>query len=175
MTSIEWVHDDPDIPNEAVVYRRVEKDGDPNNFSLDRIHETTCLGPGAFTAATRDKGPEGGLSAHLEYLLRRHGIQTADLVDDWDTFGVARFHVRDLREGGGGIIEKEDPDDAIIGKAHALMRSASPGMKARGAWASARKLVLERAVYFESDPGYSDDGDVESASGESTEVSPTDS
>lgn len=157
MTSTEWIHDDPSIPDEAVVYRRVEKDGDPNNFSLDRIHETACLGPGAFTAASRDKGPDGGLSAHLEYLLKQYGIETEDLVDDWEKFGVARFRVRDLREGGGGIIEKEDPDDAVRGKAHALMRSTSPEMKARGAWAKARSFVLQRAVYFDSDPGYSDE------------------
>jgi hypothetical protein len=156
VSSAEWVHDDPGVPDEAVVFRRVEKDGDPKNFSLDRIHETKCLGPGAFTASSRDKGPEGGLSVHLEYLLRRHEIKTADLVADWNEFGVARFHVRDLRACGGGIIEKEDPEDEVLGKAHALMRSTSPGMKARGAWASARKLVLERAIYFDVDPGFSD-------------------
>lgn len=97
------------------------------------------------------------MSGYLEYLMKRHDILTEKLVDDWNEHGIARFHVGDLREGGAGIIESEDPDDDVRGKAHALARCQAPGMKPKSAWSTARRFALQRAIYYESDPGYLDD------------------
>ena len=154
-----WVYDDAEIADDSVLYRRIENEGDPKNFSRDRIHGTRCLGPAAFSASSDDKDPNGvggGLSTHLEVLMKVNEIPTVKLAD-WERFGTARFNVRDVRDGGGGVVIEEDRDDPDLGKAHALMRSTSPGMMKRGAWSSARRFVLERAIYFASDPGYSDE------------------
>ncbi|WP_341258211.1 hypothetical protein [Gordonia malaquae] len=150
MLEDEWVHDDPRIPDEAVVYRRIRKD-DPEIFSGDRISGEKCLAPKAFSLSSGDYGPHGGLSGYLDYLMDQHGVPAARLVDDWTLHGIARFTVGDLREGGAGIIESVDPDDGDRGKAHALARCRAPGMqKPKSAWKSARRVALERAVYYDS-------------------------
>jgi len=149
----EWVSDDLSISDDEILYRRVLK-ADSGSFTVDRISGETRLGKGAFSLNDRDKEPPAGCSVCLEGLMRIHEILTCDLAD-WETHGVGRFHAKDVRRGEGGIIASEDPDDPVLGKAHALLRTKSPGLP-RPEWNYVRSAILEHAVYFDSDPGYSD-------------------
>jgi hypothetical protein len=154
--SVSWVVDDPSILANDILYRRVEKDGDPRCFTTDRISGTKCLGPAAFTISSGDKGFDGGLSVHVEGLLAKHRIPTRKLVN-WETHGVARFEVAVVRSGNGGVVLREDPEDPHLGKAHALMRTQTADLGARAAkreWSVIRSQILDNAVYFENDPGF---------------------
>lgn len=149
----EWVSDDPSITDDEVVYRRVTKNA-PGALTIDRISGETHLGTGAFSLNPRDRAAPAGCSVCLESLMRQHEIPTSRLAK-WETQGVGRFHARDVRRGKGGIVASEDPEDTELGKAHALLRTKSPGLP-RAEWLDIRSAILEQAIYFESDPGFSD-------------------
>lgn len=151
-----WVSDDNSILADDVLYRRVEKDGDPNSFTEDRKNGTPCLGPAAFTISSKDKGIDGGLSTYIESILAESRILTIDMVD-WDKYGLARFYVSTLRECGGGIVADEDKSDPVLGVAHGLLRTKQPDLGSRAAkreWSNIRSDLLDHAVYYDSDPGY---------------------
>ena len=153
----EWVSDDPSLSDDEVIYRRVLK-GNPGSFdvTVDRMSGVTCLGKGAFSLNDRDKAPPAGCSVHIESLMRVHKIPTGALTS-WDKYGVGRFHAADVRRGKGGVVPFEDPDDEALGKAHALLRTPTPGLP-KAEWSDVRSAILENAVYFESDPGYYENG-----------------
>lgn len=154
-----WVIDDPALEADEVLYRRVSKDDDPkkNNFdfgtAVNRITGQPCLGKGAFTLTSDDKElPNAGCSVQIETLMKHHEIPTFKLVN-WETHGVGRFHVRDVRRGKGGVVALEDPNDPVLGKAHGLIRTASSAFP-RAEWSDIRSQLLERAIWYDSDPGY---------------------
>jgi hypothetical protein len=154
--SSDWVYNDASIKDGEVLYRRVAKDDAPqkNLFTtVDRVSGTRCLGKGAFTLTTPDKTlPNAGASVQIESLMKTNVIPTYALVD-WETHGVGRFHVVDVRNGLGGVVAFEDPDDEILGKVHGLLRTKSPIFD-RPEWSKIRSFILQAAVWFESDPGY---------------------
>lgn len=157
--SDEWVIDDSSLDHSDVLYRRVSKDDDPkkNNFdfgtAVNRITGQPCLGKGAFSLTRDDKKlPNAGCSVHIEILMKHNEIPTSQLVN-WETHGVGRFHVRDVRRGKGGVVAKEDPDTEILGKVHGLIRTASKDFP-RAEWSEIRSQILQAAIWYDSDPGY---------------------
>lgn len=102
---------------------------------------------------TGQKVDQAGCSVFIESLMRKHDIPTAALVD-WSTNGVGRFTAGDVRNCGGGVVAREDRSDPLLGKAHGLVRSDSPGMRSGPAWSSLRNKLLDHVQYFAEDPGY---------------------
>ena len=156
MAAEEWVSDDSSLKHEEFIYRRVAKaDKGSFNLTVDRKSGEKCLGKGAFSPNDNDRKPPAGCSVHLDSLLRAHEIPTSRLVANWDTHGVGRFRAADVRRNGGGVIVSPDNDDTVLGPAHALLRTKSPGLP-RTEWSYIRSAILDEAVYFDSDPGYAE-------------------
>lgn len=147
----EWTSDDPTLGDDEVIYRRVSKK-DQGSFTVDRKSGERRLGPGAFSLNGNDYLDPAGCSVHLERLLISNEIPTNQLVN-WETHGVGRFKAIDVRNGGGGVVLAPDDADEVLGKAHALLRTKSVGLP-RGEWRDVRAAILDKAIYFESDPGY---------------------
>ncbi|MBJ7481530.1 hypothetical protein [Rhodococcus sp. (in: high G+C Gram-positive bacteria)] len=148
------VRDDSMIDGSDLLYRRVAKNN-KYNFTPDRISGAICLAPGAFSLTDDDKKlPCEGMSGHLDSLMIKESIDSSKLVPDWTSSGVGRYPVSALRPSGGGIIPHEDKDDAILGKAHGLIRTPTVGMT-RAEWKNIRDSIMKVAVYFDEDPGLS--------------------
>lgn len=149
----EWKHDDAEIKSAETLYRRVPNK--PSYFKTqNRFNGDICFSPAAFSLTDADHIPPAGCSTQLENLMIEHEIATADLVN-WDTHVVGRFKVEHVRASGGGVVAHEDAEDEILGKAHGLLRTKSPGMRPKGEWSALRNKLLEHVEYFGTDPGYS--------------------
>lgn len=112
-----WRHDDDSISGATPLLRRVPLD--QNCFALDLVRSEPVLAPGALIFH------DDGMSVYLEPIIEASGHVAADLRKSEEHF-LARFPASAPRAGGGGVVQHDDVDDLVFGKAHGLVRASSP-------------------------------------------------
>jgi hypothetical protein len=116
--STEWVWDDESIPHDETILRRIKKH--PDCLLPDLATGELGIKAGALIF---DKGD--GMSVHQDSLRHELGVLRQDMCD-WETHHAIEFEADVVRDGDGGVVHKDDPDDPVLGEAHALVRTKSP-------------------------------------------------
>lgn len=139
-----WEWDDESIPSAERVYRRILRR--PNYIVPNLL--TGQPEPGK-ASLQFDKGD--GMSVHLESLRAELGVEI-EVAYDWSKYHVIEFDVECVRSGGvGGVIQSDDPDDEVLGKAHGVVRTKSPSMP-RSERDVVRDAIIDRFRWIRSTP-----------------------
>jgi hypothetical protein len=112
--SEDWVWNDPDISDDSVVYRKVL--ARPGFLVPDlEGNRPPSPAPGAF------KCDPDGISVYRDELLAKINKEPEDVKKNPDDliFGVLAQKVRDA---GAGVVDTPDPEDEVLGEAHASIR-----------------------------------------------------
>ena len=131
-----WVHDDDRIPDSDTLFRRVPR-ANPSFLTRDLITGDSTVHPAAFSYR------DDGMSVARLGLLSAANQTVADLPWPSDRYVIASFSVAAVRAGGGGVVDVPDPDDAVTGHAHAVVRTVNPPPD-RKLWGKVRHQVLAR-------------------------------
>jgi hypothetical protein len=66
------------------------------------------------------------MSTQSDALLPSTGVERSNIYD-WTQFNGIEFSVHDVRASGlAGVVYEPDPDDDVLGAAHALVRAPVP-------------------------------------------------
>lgn len=126
MTDI-WEWNDDHITKDQVIFRHVPKE--PGTHSpKKRIDPTNGQWSLTKAAFTKDEILEDGWSIHREKLMKDRGITVSNIEESGSAPREAwRLLVANVRSvPHSGVIDKEDPNDEQLGKAHGLIRCESP-------------------------------------------------
>lgn len=152
----EWVYDDPAIPDEAFVHRRLSDD---QQLVFDDELERFVLSVAAYRYVDAD-----GMSVYVSSEMTKNEIIDDDLFE-YCTHGLARIRVSVVRgpESGavvsavsaqtrGGVILREAtsfPDDIRVRKSHGLVRIH---VRPRGKpyWNDFRNKLIQGSEYRSS-------------------------
>ena len=140
-----WEWDDPEIPDEEVLYRKVRKIPDHRTWDpeLRRYYPTA--------AALRRKKNEG-MSTHANSVLLMRGRQPDSLYEP-SKYDAVGFAVRVVREPDiigiiftpAGELEEADPD---LRAAHAEVRPKNPD-KDRVTWSKVVDRIIDQSSWIE--------------------------
>jgi hypothetical protein len=93
--------DDKDIPNDAVVLRRVNwnQGGGIDKYSPGQTFNITanCFRDQTMEGAVRAGLARPCMSVGVDYILHQHGLAVARMVEDFEGFGLVSFDVGSLR------------------------------------------------------------------------------
>lgn len=121
--SDDWRWDDERIPSDQMLYRHAPKEPHPQNpkSRLDPSSRKWVLTAAAFT---KNEMREDGWSIYREQLMLDNGLTVHDIeISDPALRSVWEFSVGNARgEGGAGVVDEEDDQDQVLGKAHGLVR-----------------------------------------------------
>ncbi len=137
MSIDQWVADDPSVPPDDILYRRVPRK--PDFIMVDLLTGERRLQESAF------RYKDDGMSVYRRARLSSRDQSCSDLPWDRRSYLIAAFPVSSVREAGGGVVDKEDPGDATTGHAHALVRTPSPPPD-KAAWRQVRRSLMQQAV-----------------------------
>lgn len=139
MTAVEWAWDDPSVPEDSDLFRRVPRR--PTCVAIDPATSEEILKPEAFQY---DHG--SGMSVSLGSLLPPGGA--AHLID-WTTHALAVFKVRVVRSPTSGVVGAPTHADP----AHGLVRvkdDAGSHKARRAQWLPLRSRIRESATYLDT-------------------------
>ncbi|MEV7322829.1 hypothetical protein [Streptomyces sp. NPDC093970] len=113
----EWQWDDPAIPGESAVFRKVL--ARPNFIVPNLEGGPPAPAPGAF------KCDADGISVYRDELLKSLSLTPEDIKKNTDdhVFGI---FVSDVRESGAGVVDSPDDEDEELGPAHSSIRYSAP-------------------------------------------------
>lgn len=149
----EWVYDDPAIPDEAFVHRRLNDD---QQLVFDDELERFVLSVAAYRYVDAD-----GMSVYVSSEMTKNEVSEDDLFE-YCTHGLARIRVSVVRlhddgavisavsgQTRGGVILREAtgfPDDVRIRKSHGLVRiHVRP--KGKPYWNDFRNRLIQGSEY----------------------------
>lgn len=150
----EWAWDDESqIPHEERLLRRVRRKPDCVVVNLTTAEAELKAGALIF-----DKG--SGMSVHRESIRADLGVSREDICD-WDLYHAIEFRAEVVRSaecvesGGsvaaGGVIHEDDPEDDLLGTAHALVRTRSATIP-KGQRTAIRDRIVDNFVWVKEDP-----------------------
>lgn len=144
MSEDEWVWNDPQIPDDEVLYRRVPTK--PSHATFDALRGRWVPHAGAFQREARE-----GMSVHLDGTLEARGRARHTLYDP-ERYGAVGFPVAVVRAANAGVLlttptVEEEPDEDLRA-AHAEVRPPEP-KKDRPFWSNVRNQMIQASVWVE--------------------------
>lgn len=131
MTGAASALDDAEIPDDAVLLRRVapaQMDRDGNRVTSNAFNDIT----------DRDTGARA-VSVFVQAEIEKLGVSLADMVAEHEGFGVVAITAGEVRALGLGVTW--EPNDRAYGPAHAHINGGKP-KGVRRALATASRQVL---------------------------------
>lgn len=149
MSETPWVYDDPDVPDDEVLYRRIPLK--PSHCTFDAERGKWVPSVGAFQRGN----PGEGMSVHAETVLEGCGRDCRSLYNPV-SYAAVRFHASVPRIQGAGVLstlpsEAEEPD-ADLRAAHAEVRPPTFG-RDRPFWSRVRDAMIRASVWVQQSAG----------------------
>lgn len=142
MSEDEWVMDNPQTPDDEVLFRRVPTK--PSHATFDALRGVWVPHAGAFR---RDEGE--GMSVHMDSILESQGRARHTLYDP-ARYGAVRFPVGIVRAEGAGVVQttptvEEEPDEDLRA-AHAEARPPTFKQE-KSFWSNVRNQMIKASVW----------------------------
>lgn len=140
----EWAWNDPQIPDDEVIFRRVRMNPDHRTFDPEKGQWVPSAG-----AFRRMEGE--GMSAHMNSVLESKGRAGHSLYDP-ERYGAVRFPVEVVRSAGAGVVQtlpsvEEEPDQDLR-EAHVEARPPTWALDKRF-WSKVRAQMIKASVWVE--------------------------
>lgn len=139
MSEADWLCDDPEVPDEEELLRRIP--WVPDHVGFDAQTGSYFPHPAAF----RRGNPGEGMSVHMLSVIEGRGRAATD-VHDSERFGTVAFLAGVPRTVGGGVVAipatEDDEFDPVLREAHAEVRPPTY-VRNRGEWSLICDTIID--------------------------------